>query len=319
MDCSTFFIGQADLIVSDGCYTPVRFTQAQIDRMSSSNYPPEIGVRICNTSGVRMEFITDSPEISFSFTCDNFARAHVVFDIYENNEYKQSIAFEDNTTDGEVIYKKCTQEKATITIWLPHLVRTKIYDISIGNAVPNPKNNNLILFYGDSLTQGMTAPRPSFSWASIVAEELNMDVRNFGIGGKKFNPDVLDVEKFYRPQKLVVAYGINDSIQEQDMPRMHTAVPEFFRRFDSIYHGCEVYVITAPRIDTLCTSSTVSDNLDEVRKLTLIQAQKYGYNVVDGLELLPCEDRYIADDAHPNELGCAHIAQGLLRAIRAEK
>ncbi len=319
MDYSPFFIGQTDLEVRDGSYTPLRFTQAQLDSLKHSNHPDAVAVRINCTAGVRLEFSTDADEISFCFACDNFARAHVVFDIYENGTYIKSATFEDNTQSGSVTYHRTMSARSTITIWLPHLVRTRVFDISIGDAQPVERSERRLLFYGDSLTQGMTSPRPSFSWASLVAGELSMDFMNFGIGGKKFDPDVLDFENSYNPHTVVVAYGINDSIQEENAPLMQANVPEFFSSFDSIYKGCDVYVITAPRITGLCTDPTVSNHLDSVRRLTQLEAEKYGYTVVDGLKLLPQNPDFIADDDHPNELGCAHIANQLVKAMQKSK
>lgn len=76
--------------------------------------------------------------------------------------------------------------------WDPEVVRIifdrgryKIYDV-IGDVTPPLKTQcprKTLLAYGSSITHGSNSIDQSHSWVSVIAHNLNMDVRNLGMAG----------------------------------------------------------------------------------------------------------------------------------------
>ena len=67
-----------------------------------------------------------------------------------------------------------------------------------------------MIMFGDSITHGYDALNPSFSYANRLADLLNADFVNKGIGGERFFPTLAQLKDDIEPDYITVAYGTND-------------------------------------------------------------------------------------------------------------
>ena len=185
-----------------------RFTEKQLAFYASVS---EISyVRAAGSAGIRMDFITEAPEISFAYETTAFCRDSLYFDIYENGVLCGVAKEPDRNAKGSVMYKKHAQGKARITICFPYTCDIALTDVCLGEVeyIPDEKINYLAL--GDSITQGMDAKNASFHYPAILSRHFGWNYVNHGVGGFYFDPDSLDKELPFRPDVITVAYGTND-------------------------------------------------------------------------------------------------------------
>ena len=316
MDYTHLFRGCRYLFGENGVYTPARFDAEQAQLLAGGF--SDLLIRANCTAGVRLEFVTELSAISFSFRCDSFARPIVAFDVWENGQYRKTLSFPDNTSEGHFLYETEDPGSSHLCIFLPHLVRTTLSDVSLGDALPAPAARRTLLFYGDSITQGMTASRPSFTWASAVARSLNADWINFGIGGKKFHRNLLDQTAPIDASAVFVGFGTNDAMQADAPSLMRQNISGFFAALREYFPVIPVYVITAPSIEESLLTASSRPAFPVVRELTTEYAKRYQCFLIDGEELLPNDPSLFVDGVHPNEAGSAHYAAKLLSQIEQD-
>jgi len=84
-----------------------------------------------------------------------------------------------------------------VTVFLPNLSKVKLYDAELRDSsrIIPAKKKGKILFYGDSITQGYDAIRPSKSYVNGFCFANDIEPINLGIGGDVFNADNVSEEK----------------------------------------------------------------------------------------------------------------------------
>ena len=93
---------------------------------------------------------------------------------------------------------------------MPHLVVVKIKTpIANEPLIPIKENKKFWLAIGDSITQGMVAKRPSFTYPVNVARVMGYELLNWGVGGDSFNAKLLDFVG-REPDLITIALGCND-------------------------------------------------------------------------------------------------------------
>ena len=108
---------------------------------------------------------------------------------------------------------------------------------------PVPQRSRRMLQLGDSITMGMNADGPGRCYASILADLLDADPLNQGIGGHIYDPDSVDTHIPFEPDLISVAYGSNDwakdvSIEELT-PRLHRYYASLQERW-----SCPIIVVS---------------------------------------------------------------------------
>lgn len=274
------------------------------------------GVRAITTSGITLEFQTAQKAISFDYTTSEPVRQSVSFDIFENGEFKQTF---DMPFDGEkksISFQKDIKGESTVKIYLPLFCDTVLSNINIGDfKIIDKSDLKKYLAIGDSITFGATASSPSTTYPAILAENLNVDLLNHGVGAYYFGANGLDETMVYKPDLITIAYGTNDSGRYETIDNFKPHFDKYMAKFKKMYNGVETYFITPLwRGDNRDESRGVV--LDEIREYIKVKAVENGFNYINGLEMLDHVPEMFSDDLlHPCSFGFKHLAENLHKEI----
>lgn len=214
----------------------------------------------------------------------------------------------------KIKFKNSKHQCKTVKICFPVFAEVGIKRIS-GNkeiyAVQSKKGK--MYSFGDSITQGFVAGSPSCSYVARLAEKLNMDALNQGIGGYYFCADSLQgLEKLPVPKLITVAYGTNDWHMVPNMQAFKENVDEYFNKLNILWPDVPKIIITPLWRGDMETEGP-SGSFTEIIKIIKDSAASIpNTSIVDGLSLLPHEKDYFADGwLHPNAEGFRLMAEGI--------
>lgn len=303
------FKGVIRVTEEEGTYVPLRFSDEQLKEYQRQ---PTIPYSKC-TTGVRMDFYTDAKEISFSFSLgtfgndDNATIPQDSFDIFENGEYKASVAASHKSSVKEVTYTRTSSEaESRITVLFPTRHEAKISDLSLGNYRPYTEYTKKILFLGDSITQGLYADKPSDGYADQVSRALGADYLNLAVGGEKFRADALGEDVPFTPDHIVIALGTNDKHQNYALISIERNATAYYEKVSQLYPNVPVTVITP-------FENQGDDFVESYVKI----AERFGFKAIDGRTLIPPKrENFNPDEVHPSSTGFALITQNLLPQLK---
>ena len=303
------FKGVIRVTEEEGTYTPLRFSDEQLKDYQRQ---PTIPYSKC-TTGVRMDFYTDAKEISFSFNLgtfgndDNATIPQDSFDIFENGEYKESVAASHKSSVKEVTYTRTsTEAESRITILFPTRHEAKISDLSLGNYRPYTEYSHKILFLGDSITQGLYADKPSDGYVDQVSRALGADYLNLAVGGEKFRVDALGEDVPFEPDHIIIALGTNDKHQNYALISIERNATAYYEKVAQLYPNVPVTVITP-----------FENQGDDFVESYIKVAEKFGFKAIDGRTLIPPKrENFNPDEVHPSTTGFNLIAQNLLPLLK---
>lgn len=312
-DLRELFKGCIDVHESEKGLLPLRFRKERLLKYEQCPVKPYARCPV----GVRIDFITDEQEISFSYFVRKLFYEPIVFDIYENGCFTEAVKGQPNSTKGQVNYRRRKVEPSRITIYLPATAELELSDFHVGRACKiDTSNKKLILVLGDSISQGLFGTFPSISWVPIVARHFDYEFLNLSVGGDRFDPDWLD-EGICQPNLIIVALGTNDYSFEKDDKVIHKLVCEYFTKLESIYQNSKIIVVTPPWITDMLDKGkeTEFERYCMLRSFIAKEAANRGYNVIDGFSLIPHMQEFFADIAHPNDLGFSQYAINIITQI----
>ena len=313
--------------MNDGYIFPARMTRKQEEYFVNDG--PGMGMRAKCTPGVRLDFYTDAKVISLSYRFGEAYRKTVSFDLYINDVLCDSHR-NDGSDEGKIVWElekydmyPETYEERRVTIHFPCIAQTFIKDVKIGNARPAESPKEKILFFGDSITQGVDCGvHASLNYVNLASRYLNAEYMNLGVGSARFCPGFIDNELAFKPDEIVVAYGSNDCVLVYSEEGVRRDIPEFFRILTETYPGVPLYVITPIwnwRFDDNGTSpysEAEKERISIVLDLIKDSCEKTGANLIDGRKLI-CHipDLFRNNDPHPVEAGFAIYGAELAKAI----
>lgn len=307
---------------------------------NTMEFPSADGV-VHNSTGVELRFVIkgDSATIRMS-TYENDPKGCASFHVYrggiqggwEDLEIHRHVT---GDIQDFVIEKSKNIDKLNIMTeksgckWDPQVVRVifnrgryKIYDI-IGDVVPPTKAqtpDKTLLCYGSSITHGSNSLDRSHSWASLVAHNLNMDVRNLGMAGscaiepamadyiasegEKGNWDVATLELginvlAWQDEKIVSRVeNIINQVAGRNPEKTVFVISPF-------YHCGEDFAPTgfADKWRNIIEEIVTKSNYKNVKHIN-------GFDVLDNMSYMS------ADEVHPNIYGVQRIADILTQKIR---
>lgn len=282
-----------------------------------------------STAGVRIEFQTDSKYISIAVSTKKsnpHTRNFYSFDVLCNGIMLGQIKNFNN--EPQYPYKKYNLEDRQkafylkmgmkhICICFPWSVQGMIRKIELDDkAVIKPiQKAEKVIMYGDSITQGYDAVSSSLSYASILADKLNANIINKGIGGSVFMPELTKHKGDILPKFITVAYGTNDW-RGSDFEDFKNRCFKFYKNLAKNYPNVPIFAL-APiwRADTNETHKLSSFSLiaDTLRKLAT-----YHKNIhfINGINFIPNNTVYYRDYyLHPNDAGFKIYADSLLKEL----
>ena len=294
-----------------GYITFYRYTKAQLDFMEDKSYDWGWRMRGKFTGCIRLEFITDSTEISFEYkTTHSHERANTI-DLYVDGILTSVYKIND-TLKGKIEYSLPEGEKKII-IYLPNESELAIKNFTLnGNYKSVKDKGERIYILGDSITQGAGPDIASAAYFNALARNTNNTYIAQGIGGYRYEPrDLMRLDGF-EPDKIVVFLGTNYYDTPIERYDYRWAVEEFYKRLTELYPETPVISITP---------LWRNNNVDWPRFMWCINTIKEAcapyknVRVVDGFTLMPNVDECFADGIHPNAYGSLFLADNIAKEL----
>lgn len=238
------------------------------------------------------------------------------FDLYVDDIYCSAVRL----SRGRIVFALPNPEhrwlkvKIFFPLYKPLYIRNVTGD---GDWRPCKDVRPVMYSFGDSITQGFIAGKPSLCYVSQLAELLCVNALNQGIGGAMYNPAILTgFADLPRPDFISVAYGTNDWHNAASIESIRDNTSSFFTKLNELYADIFTFVITPIwRDDTDAETSTgpFTGVIDLIREI----AGKYkNIRIVDGLKISPHNPACYSDGfLHPNTAGFSYMAPRIYKEI----
>lgn len=283
------------------------------------------------TAGIKLCFKTDSEQLYFKALFENaFSRTYFSVDVFADDTLVGCLDnFSDQTLpkDYSTInfpvgeYSKTFdlgKGEKTVTVHLPWNKKVVIQELSLddGCYVLPVKPEKKLLAFGDSITQGFDAQRPSRRYIARLAQALNAEEFNKAVGAEHYYPALAATKESFIPDYITVAYGTNDwssSTPEVFKPN----VRNFFSNLQNTYPGVKTFVISPVwRSDWLMTTA-VGAFSDIEKEIRLVTENMENVTVISGSDLVPHDTDFYGDARlHPNNDGFDHYFSNLWDKVK---
>lgn len=288
-------------------------------------------VRCCASAGIRFWFKTNSQTLKLKFEIQQgSSRQYYSFDVFVNGKAVgyidnfSGVQLPRNYTGVELPQGKAEKEFALgegekeVCVYFPWSVCPLLEEFSLEeNAYVIPvKPSKKLLMFGDSITQGYDALRPSVCYASRLADKLQAEEFNKGIGGEVFIPALAEIKEDFAPDYITVAYGTNDWSKKTEED-FKVRCKAFFTALSQNYPDAKIFAITPIWRRDYKGERTFGPFENVERLIRTATAPYQNITVISGFDLVPKSEDYFADlRLHPNDNGFVHYADNLYNAIR---
>ena len=315
-----------------------RFTKEQSDWYARVN--PNFYIKSLSPAGVKLSFKTDSETLSLKLQVEgSVSRWYFSVDVFKDGEVigyidnigeqalPKKFAFLDQEGAGfsqkPGIYSKefsLGQGEKTLCIHFPWSTQIFLSEMTLsdGAQVEPVKPAKKALVFGDSITHGYDALRPSNRYPARLCEALGAEEVNKAIGGERFKPELAALKDDVTPDFITVAYGTNDwSGSEREVFKEDCKA--FYKNLRENYPGVKIFAITPiwrkdKDAETACGPFETAEKF--IREAT---ENLENVMVIDGMELVPHNENLYGDlRLHPNDEGFAHYAKNLYEKIKKE-
>lgn len=290
--------------------SPLRMTKTQREKFT--DFSKAFYVRCNTTAGMRIKFTTDGDSLSF--------------DIEKAGDYGVLMgdipvfsAFyppEDKDFPKHITVPLDKDGEKAVTLVYPNHQRGIISNVSVNNAtyIKKYEYKRKFLFYGDSITQGMSSDRSFLNYASAVSQFFDAEILNQAVSGSSFLPET--PEKIpYDPDIVFIGYGTNDFRLSPSQSVIFEHCEQYLKRIKELYENKKVVVITPiwrADKDEVFNAGTFTETREYIAK----KAEENGFFVVDGFELVPHSSDYYADlRLHPNNDGFKFYSLNLIKRL----
>ncbi len=304
-----------------------RFTAAQEAQYATLH--PDLLRKTYSTPGVCLELVTDSTHIGLEAAfAPSTTRKFYAFDIVCDGAPVASIT---NAAPTDPLFATdfslaainedvlLPPGRKTVRLVFPWSVTPTVRAVTLddGASVEPTPARDVMLFFGDSITHGYDALRPSETYACRIADRLGMDMVNKAIGGEVFFPELLEAADDLDPRYIAVAYGTNDWFKT-DFTVFEKNCRRFYARLAEKYPRATIFAL-APIWRKDHADIHPFGDFARVREVIFDAAARQG-NIIplDGYDFVPHDgDTYFSDlMLHPNTAGFAHYAQNLYAAMK---
>ena len=315
----------------DGLVRLFRFTEEQ--EALYKTVSPEFYAKSLSSAGMRLSFRTDSQQLFLKVvTGQGSSRSFFSYDVFVNGE---AVGYLDNYSRAPMTedYTKATfplgefsetfalgDGTKTVTVFLPWSVCTAIRELWLddGSFIEPVRPKKKVLIFGDSITQGYDALRPSRRYASVLANALEAEEISKAIGGEVFRPELAQLPDDFQPDYITVAYGTNDWSKTEQAACLKNS-RNFYQTLSTRYPAARIFALTPIwRADYQEIRPFGPFALAEevIREAT---ADLPNITVIRGFDFLPKDIAFFSDKrVHPNDEGFDFYAKKLCAAIRAE-
>ena len=310
-----------------------RFNEAErnmyYNLMPNGTHP--FSLRSLCSAGVKLCFRTDSPILVLSVEVEQYSsRSFFSFDVTANDAHIGSLC---NFTE-ETLAKDYTQtpfalgafEKTfllgegekTVSIYFPFGAKVTDFKLGLaeGASFAPVKPKKRLLVYGDSITQGYDARYPSRRYGARLANALEAEEINKGIGGEVFRPRLAELSDEKDIDYITVAYGTNDwsSLNREDFePNMRA----FYKTLSERYPDARIFAITPIWRKDLEAEKPMGAFSNIGNMIAEAVKDLENVTVIEGIDLVPHDENLFADlRLHPRDEGFDFYAENLIKKIR---
>ena len=313
----------------DGLLKMCRFTEAQ-ERLYET-VSPEFHIKSLSSAGMRLMFRTDSRFLTLSVVTERGStRRFFSYDVFADGKPAGYICNYTEPMPDDYIPEPyplgdCSgtvelgEGEKTVCVYLPWSVKTAIRELSLedGAFAAPAKPAKVLMAYGDSITQGYDAPRPSQRYASRLADFLGASELNKAIGAEIFRPELALLADPEEPDYISVAYGTNDwSKTEEAVFRKNCR--EFYTALSRNYPKARIFALTPicrkdyqdyrPFGKFEQVEADIREAVKDLENVTVIRC----------FDFVPPESENFSDKfLHPNADGFALYAEKLCAAVKA--
>lgn len=317
--------GAAQIRQEDGGIRFFRLTDDQFAAFWAEN---EFVANTC--AGIKLVFRTDSRSLGLKVLLDNalYWWPLISFDVQVNGS---TIGHLDNFSHIENFVPKFDEQlplgpvegqfdlgigEKVVTVHLPWCHRFLLRQVTLDDGTfVEPVRKKKLLLYGDSITQGYCATRPSRRLAALVAAGLDMEECNRAVAGSKFLPEVAAIADPVTPDLITVSYGTNDWAAGRTAQEITHYCRQFLQNLQAAYPGTPIAVISpVQRFNFDCSNPCMNyETLTEA-----IRTAADGVCFINGSTLLPRDAGLLFDGLHPNDAGMALYAENLITHLKAQ-
>ncbi len=314
-------------ITNDNGFRFYRFTTEQENQYKK--FHDRFLNKTYSTTGVCMDFLTDTNSIFMDIDfSESTTRKYYAFDIFCDNKKISEVTnfclgddlfntrFELKNVKKEIILPEGEKHIKIVFPWsvVPTLNEIRIDDESY---IRPALKKDIMLFFGDSITQGYDARYPSESYVYRLSELMNVDVYNKAIGGEVFFPELLEYNDDFIPKYISVAYGSNDwnGCTYEDFEKNCFL---FYQKLSKLYPQSKIFALTPVWRKDIGEYRKFGDfdNVGKCIKKVVNQFENVVY--IDCYDFIPHDaEEYFADKRlHPNSKGFDVYSQSLFGSIK---
>lgn len=306
-----------------------RFTKEQEE--TYKNLKDNFYAKTFATSGVKLRFKTNSKRLFFKVKITSAGvRGYFSFDVFVNGKRVDTIdnfsnmQLPNNYASLPYKYDEHSKEfnlgegEKEVSIYFPWSVKATLKTIEFDDDsyITSVKPSKKIIFYGDSITQGVDALHPSCKYATLIADMLDAEEYNKAISGEIFFPELAALKDDINPDYVVISYGANDwyrSTQEEFSINCRS----FFKNVISNYSNAKIFDITPIWNKLLYEERPFGDFRDVDKIIKNIAKDFPEITVFDGFDFVPHDVSYYGDlRLHPNDEGFRLYFENLAKQLK---
>lgn len=325
-------VGAVDFEETVDYLQPYRFTKAQRD---FTTYADRYYHRGTATAGVCFSFETDSETLSLEVEClSTQVRDYFSFEVFADGKLVDYLDnFPEEGLPPQFYYQTELPQvdgifaktfdlgtgKKLVRVNFPwsKLVRIRSVSLDNGATIAPVKKDKKLLAFGDSITHGMDAYRPSQRYIAQLADFLEADEYNKAIAGETYCPGLAACKDDFTPDYITVAYGTNDwSNKSREELEKNSRL--FYENLQKNYPGVPTFVLT-PLWRATRDMEKPFGSFDDVEVIIRESAAEFPQiRVIRGYDLVPHDTKYFVEATlHPTTEGFAHYGKNLCATIGA--
>lgn len=298
-----------------------RFTEEQ--QALYKRVSDDFHMKSYSTSGVSFEFYTNSEGLGLSVAISpGSSRRFFTHSIFVNGSRTDELSGKIEAGTNDTLFCKQFRLGAgdkKVRIAFPWSVSSKLVSLELDDgAFVSPVIKNLkMLMFGDSITQGYDASRPENAYAVKLAEYLNADARNKGIGGECFRAELALLKEDIRPDVITVAYGTNDwgKRRKEEFER---ECKGFYTNLRKNYPCARIFALAPIWRADINKEKTIGKPLGYISQyINSVAKELENITVIDCADFVPHSlEYYQTDGLHPIDAGFTSYVENLYPTIQ---
>lgn len=185
-------------------------------------------------------------------------------------------------------------------------------------AAPAPRAYKDIVFYGSSITQGLSAVRPGTSYVSMLGQALNANVRNLGFASGAMGEQ--SVAQYIASLENISAIVLDYDHNAPSLDHLASTHYDFYKTVRDAHPNTPIIMMSRP-IFTKEVKDSLQDRVDVIMDTynRAVAAGDQNIYFINGDHYFPDDypDLYTDDMTHPNTLGMYNMAKTVYPVLKA--